>query len=206
SVYGRAHAAFPPTRHELDGRAALARDPRIAAVPEVARGVALVNARRGPGFTRFDGNLADRAAVLAARSPSSDGVAISATRLEMWVKCPHAYFARYLLHLKAIELPEELIQLSPMDKGNIVHATLDRLADGRLAVIDYKTGSSTRYSAVSQDAPLQNGELLQLPIYAHAARTLLGDDSGEPVLAEYWFVLREPRRPRGYDVDPEVEQ
>ena len=99
----------------------------------------------------------------------------------------------------------------PLSDGRTVRIVgsidrVDRLADGRLAVIDYKTGSSTRYSAVSQDAPLQNGELLQLPIYAHAARALLGDDSGEPVLAEYWFVLREPRRPRGYDVDPEVEQ
>jgi ATP-dependent helicase/nuclease subunit B len=316
-VYGLAHAAFPPTRHELDVRAALARDPRLAEVLEVARGVALVNARRGPAFTRFDGNLAHRTDVLAARSPSSDGVAISATRLESWVRCPHAYFARYLLHLKPVELPEELIQLSPLDKGNIVHATLerflaeldgrpdvgrpwraeqrervheilrdacddiearglggkrllwararrelhaqldvyldfdadfrrvtgadtlatelafgrggphpavtvplsdgrtvrivgsidrvDRLADGRLAVIDYKTGSSKSYSTVSHDAPLQNGERLQLPIYAHAARTLLGNGSAEPVLAEYWFVLQEPRRPRGYVVDPEVE-
>src|SRR5207253_658530 len=68
-VYGLAHAAFPPTRHELDVRAALARDPRLAEVPEVARGVALVNARRGPAFTRFDGNLAHRTDVLAARSP-----------------------------------------------------------------------------------------------------------------------------------------
>jgi len=316
-VSGLAHAAFPPTRHELDVRAALARDPRIARVPEVARGVALVRARRGSEFTRFDGNLARLADLLATRSPSNDDVAISATRLEAWANCPHAYFARYLLHLKAIERPEELIQLSPLDKGNIVHATLerflaeldgypdvgrpwtdgqrarlheilraacddiearglggkrllwararrelhaqldgyldfdaefraatgadtlatelafgrggpypavavplsdgrtvrivgsidrvDRLADGRLAVIDYKSGSSTKFATISHDAPLQNGARLQLPIYAHAARTLLGDASAGPVLAEYWFVLKDPRRPRGYDVDSEVE-
>src|SRR5262249_12574653 len=95
-VYGLAHAEFPPTRHELDVRAALANDPRIGAVPDVARGVALVKARRGSDFTRFDGNLQHCSGVLAARSPSNDGVAISATRLETWVKCPHAYFARYL--------------------------------------------------------------------------------------------------------------
>src|SRR5262249_3840775 len=72
-------------------------------------------------------------------------------------------------------------------------------------VIDYKTGSSKSYSAVSQDAPLQSGARLQLPIYAQAARTLLGDASSPPLLAEYWFVLKEPRRPRGYYVDDEVE-
>jgi len=82
---------------------------------------------------------------------------------------------------------------------------VDRLADGRLAVIDYKSGSSTKFATISHDAPLQNGARLQLPIYAHAARTLLGDASAGPVLAEYWFVLKDPRRPRGYDVDSEVE-
>jgi len=317
-VSGLAHAAFPPTRHELDVRAALTRDPRIAAVPGVARGAALVNARRAPAFTRFDGNLAQREDALAARSPANPDVAISATRLETWVKCPHAYFARYLLHLKAIERPEELIQLSPLDKGNIVHSTLecflaelrdrpavgrpwtdeqrarlheilraacddiearglggkrllwararrelhaqldgyldfdaeyrrasgadtvatelafgrrgphpavtvplsdgravrivgsidrvDRHADGRLEVIDYKTGSSKYFADVSHDAPLQHGARLQLPIYAHAARSLLGDGSDPPVRAEYWFVLRDPRRPRGYAVDAEVER
>jgi RecB family exonuclease len=317
-VYGLAHAAFPATRHELDVRAALSGDARIAGVPEVARGRALVAARRSADFTRFDGNLSHRADALAARSPANEAVAISATRLEAWVKCPHAYFARYLLHLKAVERPEELIQLSPLDKGNIVHATLeqflgevrdreevgcpwsdeqrtrlreilaeqcddiearglagkrllwerarreldaqlgvlldfdgryraehgadtlatefafgrkgphpavaiplsdgrtvrivgsidrvDRFADGRLAVIDYKTGSTRNYSGVSHDDPLLGGSLLQLPIYAHAARRLLGDGSSDAVRAEYWFVLREPTKPRGYDVDAEVEQ
>ena len=219
------------------------------------------------------------------------------------MKCPHAYFAKYLLHLQPVELPEELIQLSPLDKGNIVHATLDefltelrgvdaglgrpwsdaqrarlheildeqsdaiearglagkrllwararrelhaqldvfldfdaeyratygadtlatefafgrdgtreavelrlsdgrsvrvngsidrvdRLADGRLAVIDYKSGSTRNYVDVSHDDPLLRGALLQLPIYAHAARAFLGDGGAEPVLAEYWFVLK----------------
>jgi hypothetical protein len=52
---------------------------------------------------------------------------------------------------------------------------------------------------------LRGGELLQLPIYAHAARSLLGDDHARPVSAAYWFVLKEPAKPRGYDVDAEVE-
>ncbi len=316
-VYGLAHTAFPPTRHELDVRAALARDPRIDRVPAVARGVALVQGRRSADFTRFDGNLADRADLLEPRSPAN-AKAVSATRLETWVKCPHAYFAKYLLHLQPVELPEELVQLSPLDKGNIVHATLDefltelrgraglgrpwsdaqrarlheildeqsdaiearglagkrllwararrelhaqldvfldfdaeyratygadtlatelafgrdgtreavelrlsdgrsvrvngsidrvdRLADGRLAVIDYKSGSTRNFVDVSHDDPLLRGALLQLPIYAHAARAFLGDGGAEPVLAEYWFVLKEPKKPRGYEVDAEVEQ
>jgi RecB family exonuclease len=315
-VYGLAHAPFPPTRHELDVRAALAGDPRLAAEPAIARSTALASARRGAAFTRFDGNLSELAPVLSTRSPARADVAISATRLETWAKCPHAYFARYLLHLKAVERPEELVQLSPLDKGNIVHETLDRflaeeghdgagrpwtstqrarlhalladacndiearglggkrllwararrelhaqidtfldcdagyritegadtlatelgfgrgsvypaveialsdgravrmtgsidrvdrLGDGRLAVIDYKTGSAKNYATVSHDTPLRGGELLQLPIYAHAARALLGEGSTAPVSVAYWFVLREPGKPRRYDFDAEVE-
>jgi RecB family exonuclease len=99
----------------------------------------------------------------------------------------------------------------PLSDGRAVRIVgsidrVDRLADGRLAVIDYKTGSSKYYADVSHDAPLQNGARLQLPIYAHAARSLLGDGSDPPVQAEYWFVLRDPRRPRGYAVDAEVER
>jgi hypothetical protein len=82
---------------------------------------------------------------------------------------------------------------------------VDRFADGRLAVIDYKTGSTRIYNGVSHADPLLGGTLLQLPIYAHAARSFLGDGSCDAVRAEYWFVLKEPTKPRGYDVDREVE-
>jgi ATP-dependent helicase/DNAse subunit B len=82
---------------------------------------------------------------------------------------------------------------------------VDRLADGRLAVIDYKSGSTKAYAQLSHEDPVLAGRMLQLPIYAHAARTYLGERSAEPVHAAYWFVLREPKKPRGYTVDLEVE-
>ena len=46
--------------------------------------------------------------------------------------------------------------------------------------------------------------MLQLPIYAHAARTLLGEPGDEPIYASYWFVLRDLKNPRGYFVDSPV--
>jgi hypothetical protein len=83
---------------------------------------------------------------------------------------------------------------------------VDRLADGRLAVIDYKSGSTSSYGKLSHDDPLVGGEMLQLPIYAHAARTLLDPARSDAIDAAYWFVLRDPKKPRGYRVDPEVER
>ena len=82
---------------------------------------------------------------------------------------------------------------------------VDRLADGRLVVIDYKSGRTTSYAGLDHDDPLLGGHLLQLPIYAHAARVLLGQAGDDPIVASYWFVLREPTKPRGYVVDQEVE-
>jgi len=317
-VHGLIHAPFPATRHELDVRAALAGDPRIAAVPDIARGLDLVRARRSAAFTRFDGNLGRFANRLAGRSPAATDATVSATRLEQWVKCPHAFFVRYILHVDPVERPEEIVQIRPIDRGNVVHETLerflrelvgiagvgrpwsseqrarmheilrdgfaeveargaagrrllwdrscrqlhtqldlyldfdgeyriahdadtiatelafgragdphaaveikcsdgrtvrlcgsidrvDRLADGRLAVIDYKSGSPKPYQKISPTDPLCNGRLLQLPIYAHAARVLLGDTNEEPIHASYWFVLRDPKNTRGYTVDGAVE-
>ena len=317
-LHGLTHAPFPATRHELDVRAALGGEPRIAAVTAVARGTELNRARRSSAFTRFDGNLSHLGRALAAKSPSSPDISVSATRLETWVKCPHAYFVKHLLHVRPIDRPEELIQLSPLEKGNIVHATLDtflselhgttglgrpwsaehrdrlqvllrdacdeiearglggrrllwararrelhaqldafldfdssyriengadtiatelafglrdsehpaieisysgdrsvriigsidrvdRLAGGQLAVIDYKSGSTANFVKLSHDDPVLSGRMLQLPIYAYAARKYLAGSSAEPVQASYWFVLREPKKPRGYTVDLEVE-
>jgi len=317
-VHGLIHAPFPATRHELDVRAALAADPRIAAVPDIARGLDMVRARRSTAFTRFDGNLGRFAARLAGRSPAATDTTVSATRLEQWVKCPHAYFVRHVLHVDPVERPEEIVQITPIDRGNVVHETLerflselvgvpgvgrpwsrehrarlheiltdrfaeveargaagrrllwdrscrqlhtqldlfldfdseyriasdadtietelafgragdphtaveikcsdgrtvrlrgsidrvDRLADGHLAVIDYKSGSAKPYQKISSADPLCNGQLLQLPIYAHAARALLGDATDEPIHASYWFVLRDPKHERGYIVDRTIE-
>jgi ATP-dependent helicase/nuclease subunit B len=59
---------------------------------------------------------------------------------------------------------------------------LDRNGEGRLRVIDYKTGSSHLESS-----ELIEGRRLQLPLYALAARQTLG--SGEPMEGFYWAIL-----------------
>lgn len=57
----------------------------------------------------------------------------------------------------------------------------------RLVVLDYKSGSASPYSALAKD-PVKRGQLLQLPIYALAAR---GSHGPAPVEAYYWFVTEE---------------
>jgi RecB family exonuclease len=59
---------------------------------------------------------------------------------------------------------------------------VDRDPHGRLRVIDYKTAGPSTY----HNSALRDGEKIQLPLYALAAREALG--LGEPVSGFYWHV------------------
>lgn len=59
---------------------------------------------------------------------------------------------------------------------------VDRDADGRVRIIDYKTAGPSRYG----NATLRHGEKIQLPLYALAARDALG--LGQPASGFYWHV------------------
>lgn len=68
---------------------------------------------------------------------------------------------------------------------------IDQSADGRkLVVLDYKTGSAYHYGVIDAEHEehdiVNRGELLQLPIYALAARAQFPD--ADEVEAYYWFV------------------
>jgi hypothetical protein len=65
------------------------------------------------------------------RGPTADGQVVSATRREAWVACPHAYFLRYVLGVREIETPDDVVELSPLDLGSLVHRVLERfVAEG----------------------------------------------------------------------------
>jgi ATP-dependent helicase/DNAse subunit B len=59
---------------------------------------------------------------------------------------------------------------------------VDRAPDGRLRIIDYKTGGPASYTPKA----LTDGKRLQLPLYALGARDALG--LGEPTDGFYWHV------------------
>jgi RecB family exonuclease len=129
-AHGVATATFPPTRHELGVRAALARDQWVRDEPPVARGRTLLAAHAGDAFTRFDGNLAALGERLRVVSPFEADRSVSPTRLEHWASCPHGYFMQSILHVEPVERPEEIMQISPLDRGSMVHEVLDRFVGG----------------------------------------------------------------------------
>ncbi len=307
-------AAFPATEQEHHLRSLLEGRPMVADVA-FDRGAALLRARRSSAFTEYDGNLAG----LPLPSPAHPGQLVSATRLEAWAACPLQYFLRYVLGVTEVENPEDVLRLSALDKGSLLHATLDRFlrevlarpvaeqpgprdpwrprdADrlielfdeeaavfvargltgrelfwrqdrrqmvrdlhtllhhdgtrrqefsarpfaaelrfgfagdpvvlrldaersvrfrgmvdrvdctdtGNLVVIDYKTGSTSRYPPPSLSEPTIGGLLLQLPIYALAARAATGRPDAVAT-AEYWFVTSGGKfQTRGVDLTDDV--
>jgi ATP-dependent helicase/nuclease subunit B len=81
---------------------------------------------------------------------------------------------------------------------------IDAADDGRLVVLDYKTGKPDDYRPLSPDNPDLGGTRLQLVVYAPAARAA-ARRPGAPVRAQYWFVSDRGGFARhGYDVDDGV--
>lgn len=91
--------------------------------------------------------------------------------------------------------------------GRVVRFTgaidrVDRSRFGQLLVTDYKSGKSTRYAKLASDNPTLGGKFLQLPVYAAAARMLLGGAS-TPIESAFRFV-GESTTDKGYVVDDAV--
>jgi hypothetical protein len=82
----------------------------------------MATARASDAFTRFDGDLTG----VEGLPDFADGQRLVApTALEAYAKCPHAYLVERLLRVRPVEQPEEIITISPLDVGNLVHQTMD---------------------------------------------------------------------------------
>jgi len=121
---------MPATEQEWRTRTAATGRPLDDAV--VASGLDLVKARAGAAFTRFDGNLAG----VAGLADFADGERpIAPTALEAYATCPHAYFVERLLRVRPVEQPEEIITISPLDVGNLIHETMDQFVTESAATL-----------------------------------------------------------------------
>ena len=90
----------------------------------VAAAIEMRQARLSTSFTRFDGNLQGQNGL-----PNyADGkTLVSPTALEDYATCPHAFFVRRLLRVEPIEQPEDVVQISPAEAGNLIHESYDKL-------------------------------------------------------------------------------
>ncbi|MDN5765564.1 MAG: PD-(D/E)XK nuclease family protein [Humibacillus sp.] len=154
----------PSTAQEWASRAAWAgldlNDPIVSAAAALTRG------RDSPEFTRFDGNLAG----VEGLPNYADGERlVSPTSLEHFAGCPHAWFAKQLLRVEPVESPEEVIEISAMDVGNLVHESFDLLV-GEAGEQGELPGYGESWSA-AQRARLQQIGAVQADRYAAEGRT-----------------------------------
>ena len=88
----------------------------------LARSMQLYSARQSRSITEWDGDISrstDRDHQLGSKS-------LSATGLESWCKCPFSYFLSHILGLRSLDSPEDVVSISPLDKGSLVHRILER--------------------------------------------------------------------------------
>ncbi len=64
---------------------------------------------------------------------------MSPTALEMYATCPYRYFMRQLLHVRAISEPGEALQMSPLERGSMVHRILEDWVREGIASGDWVT-------------------------------------------------------------------
>ncbi len=111
--------------------------PVVSATPAAAY-AASADERRA-GFSRFAGKIDPSRLVLNRRH--------SATKLETWAACPFRWFLGEALRLSHEEPPEDLDQISPRDKGLLVHEILEHYV---LAVIEGAPRSQATMSPIAE--------------------------------------------------------
>ena len=141
----------------------------VANDADLQRASALLHDRTAGHFGRFTGHLAGPAAKLAA-DHVRDRVA-SATTLEQWLECPHAYLVRHVLGVKPVDNPEELLEISALERGDVVHRVLDawlrdRIRDGVPAPHEPWPAAAVEALRALTDAALEDAE--QRGVTGHA--------------------------------------
>jgi ATP-dependent helicase/nuclease subunit B len=119
--HGLRRLDVPATEQEHRLRALLASggDLAHASDPTTVLGAEVTTARRSDRFTRFDGNLA------GLDIPSPVERITSPTRLERWAGCPHRHLVEDLLRAAPVENPEDVLMITALDKGSLVHDALE---------------------------------------------------------------------------------
>jgi len=165
---GLADTAFPATLSQHRIRAlthasraghVLAQHPLMQQLEPLRLGTAMMTARALPVLTEYDGDLSGLEIAPLGTKP------VSPTKLEAWVSCPHGWFMQHVLGLEAVEQPDEQLQITPRDRGTLVHAALDhfhrRVIAGELAQPDSDGWGPVHFTALEAAFAEVAGQLEQ---------------------------------------------
>lgn len=99
--------------------------PLASSDPSLCRALNMERAQATDDLTEWDGYIGVRALDSDSLSGSLAHV-LSPTRLESWAECPFRFFLRSVLSISALDTPEELLIISPIDRGKLIHVILER--------------------------------------------------------------------------------
>lgn len=160
-------------RYAVEGRQT-GQPPRSQHLTRVA---AMLRARRGAGFTEWDGNV-------GPLPPAAGPNVASPTSLEKYAECGFRYLCSAILRLNVVEEPEERHVMAPLARGHLVHRVLyrffsDQKARGRPAPEEAWADGDRMVLLDILDDALQSAKssgLTGLEIFAqHEARSLRAD-------------------------------
>ena len=103
----------------------LRRHPLASDGGPLGRALAMERARATNRLTEWDGYVGGIAGS-SRRLGGSLSQVMSPTRLEAWATCPYRHFLGNVLNLSAWETPEDVLTISPLERGSLVHAILER--------------------------------------------------------------------------------
>ena len=106
-------------------RSRLRRHPLASDGGTLGRALAMERARATNRLTEWDGYVGGIAGG-SRRLGGSLSQVMSPTRLEAWATCPYRHFLGNVLNLSAWETPEDVLTISPLERGSLVHAVLER--------------------------------------------------------------------------------
>ncbi len=114
---------FERARRYRDGSGALPDNPFFS------KGARLVRERWGDRrFTAYDGVFSSKEALDELRAMlDGRGGRYAPTSLETYARCPFAYFVTRVLGIEAIEEPERVISIGPLERGELVHKILAKI-------------------------------------------------------------------------------
>ena len=95
------------------------------AAEDLGRALTLEQGRAAHQLTHWDGDVSAISGQ-ARRLRLLDRPALSATSLETWATCPFRYLMGHVLGLAALEQPEEVATISPLERGSLIHGVLER--------------------------------------------------------------------------------
>ena len=120
------------------------------------RALRMEQARRTDKLTEWDGYVGAGARESERLSGALTRV-LSPTRLESWAECPFRFFLGSVLSIGALETPEKLLTISPIDRGKLVHVILERFVKESLSALPLLStdargaGGSGRIMAIAEE-------------------------------------------------------